>query len=382
MLWTLAVSKAQMSDLGIYFDGTSSTRRSVVVSFEGAIVLRSETGDVVARWPYGDIRREDSPATRLRLSCLSADPLARLELTSPDLIARCETSCSNLDRRHRTGATARIAAWSFAAATSLLLVGWFGIPLLAERLAGLVPASLERRLGDAVDEQLRTLIAAMGDGPLSCEDDPLHEKAQAILAKFAGTLDVSVAEGVKPRIAVLRTVIPNAVALPGGQIYVFSPLLRSLATSDEFASVLTHEMGHVTHRHGLQRFFEESGLAILFGYMVGDFAGGTLTLAAGRMLTSASFSREMEQAADDFSAQFMQRHERDPGALASALERIAPSSEQETRFAYLQSHPLTEDRARFLRARSQPAKGKPLIDDADWLLLKRYCRSGSSTEDQ
>ena len=369
-----------MSNLGIYFDGTSSARRSVVLSFEDAIVLRSETGDVIGRWPYGDVRREDAPATRLRLSCLSDNPLARLELTSPDLIARCKTSCSNLDRRRRTGATAKIAAWSFAAATSLLLVSWFGIPLLAERLAGFVPASLERRLGDAVDEQLRDLIAAMGDEPLSCEDDPLHQKAQAILAEFAEKLDV--AEGVRPRIAVLRTVIPNAVALPGGQIYVFSPLLRSLSTSDEFASVLAHEMGHVVNRHGLQRFLEESGLAILFGYLVGDFAGGTLAVAAGRVLTSASFSREMEQAADKFAAEFMQRHERDPAALASALERIAPSSEREMRFAYLWSHPLTKDRASFLRAHARAGDGKPLIEDADWLLLKRYCRSGSSAEDQ
>jgi hypothetical protein len=49
-------------------------------------------------------------------------------------------------------------AWSLAAVCSILLLTCFGIPLAADRLAPLLPLSLEQRIGDAVDKQVQFLF--------------------------------------------------------------------------------------------------------------------------------------------------------------------------------------------------------------------------------
>ena len=48
--------------------------------------------------------------------------------------------------------------------------------------------------------------------------------------------------------AVLATPVPNAFALPGGKVYLFSGLLAKAQNPDEIAGVLAHELGHLRHR--------------------------------------------------------------------------------------------------------------------------------------
>ena len=59
----------------IFFNGESSRRRSVTVTFAYALELRESLNSTV-RWQYDDIRRADSPGGILRLSCLRAPALA------------------------------------------------------------------------------------------------------------------------------------------------------------------------------------------------------------------------------------------------------------------------------------------------------------------
>ena len=77
----------------VYRDGTSSRKRAVTLRFAEQLQI-IEDGTVAAAWPYDDIRRVDGPH-RLRVSCVSALPLARLETDSEavvrELQARCRT---------------------------------------------------------------------------------------------------------------------------------------------------------------------------------------------------------------------------------------------------------------------------------------------------
>ena len=70
----------------IFFNGESSRRRVVTVTFSYALELRESLYSTV-RWQYDDIRRADSPAGVLRLACTSAPPLARLEIRDAVLAA-------------------------------------------------------------------------------------------------------------------------------------------------------------------------------------------------------------------------------------------------------------------------------------------------------
>ena len=70
---------SQASGSAIYFDGVSSRRRTVTLRWSERLEI-AEDGQVLAAWAYADIRRVDGPAGVLRLSCLTAPALARLEI--------------------------------------------------------------------------------------------------------------------------------------------------------------------------------------------------------------------------------------------------------------------------------------------------------------
>ena len=63
----------------IFFDGMSSRRHLVTLAFRGQLELE-ETAETTIAWPYADVRRADSPSGILRLICLTAPTLARLEI--------------------------------------------------------------------------------------------------------------------------------------------------------------------------------------------------------------------------------------------------------------------------------------------------------------
>ena len=116
----------------------------------------------------------------LRLTCLTAPALARLEIRdaalAAELIARCPRLDENAPGRRGVGA---IVGWSLAAAVSIVAVVLFGVPLAADRLTPLVPQAFERRLGDVADGQVKALF-----GDKVCN----NAAGQAAFTKLVNTL--------------------------------------------------------------------------------------------------------------------------------------------------------------------------------------------------
>src|ERR1700741_5414896 len=85
--------------MAIYFDFNSSPRRQVILAFNGRLEI-NEPQEGMVYWPYGDIRRVDSPTGTLRAMCLSAPALARLEVldvaAASELVVRCPDMDSKL----------------------------------------------------------------------------------------------------------------------------------------------------------------------------------------------------------------------------------------------------------------------------------------------
>jgi hypothetical protein len=127
----------------VYFDGLSNRRHAVSLAFKDRLEIR-EDERTLAAWSYADIRRADSPSGILRVTCLAAPALARLEVRDAHLPGR--------------RGVAAIVGWSLAATISIVAVVLFGVPLAADRLTPLVPQSLERRLGDVADAQVKTVF--------------------------------------------------------------------------------------------------------------------------------------------------------------------------------------------------------------------------------
>lgn len=354
-----------MSNEAIYFDGTSSRRRAVSIVFADALEIAGDDG-VLARWAYADIRRADSPAGTLRLSSLTAPPLARLEIRDAALAAELTSRCEKLDDHHlgRRG-VAKIVAWSLGAAASIVLIVLFGVPLAADRLAPLVPEPLERRIGDVAEKQVKLLF----DGKVC--SNPAGQQA---FIKLVNALREQAGLDLSVQSAVLSSSVPNAFALPGGKVFVFDGLLAKAENPDELAGVLAHELGHLKHRDNMRGLIYNGGTSFLIGLLFGDITGSSALIFASRTLVTASHSREQESDADTFAIDVMRKLGRSPKPMGELLVRV--TGKEGKALSMISTHPLSEDRLKRMTREDRPPSGPSLLTGEEWIALKGICKSG------
>lgn len=351
----------------IYFDGMSNRRRPATLVLAELLEIVTADG-APARWAYADIRRADSPSGTLRVSCLTAPALARLEVRDPAIAADLTSRCTRLDEDHlgRRG-LATIVGWSVAATISIVAVVLFGVPLAADRLAPLVPQALERRLGDVADAQVQTVFGAK-----VCD----NALGQAAFDKLVSAVRGAAGLETSVQSAVLSNPVPNAFALPGGKVYVLDGLLANAQSADEIAGILAHELGHVAQRDGMRNLIYNGGTSFLIGLLFGDITGSSALIFASRSLLTASHSREAEQNADTFAIDVMQRLGRSPKPMAELMFRVT-GKEADRSPSILASHPLTEDRLARMSKQDRPPSGPPLLTAGEWTALKSICSSGT-----
>ena len=190
----------------------------------------------------------------------------------------------------------------------------------------------------------------------------------------------------------------NAFAVPGGVFAINTGLIELAKNRDEVASVMGHEVAHVTQRHysRSQEAFKGQGLLALAGILVGAAiatqsdagAGSAVMLGTQAALVSQqlSYSRDQEREADRIGMQYLVAAGYNPNAMADFFERMQRSSVQLSFMPeFWMTHPLTTARmseAR-LRARQYP-NVKPNISDPDYELVKLYAAvlSNDVTEQQ
>jgi Zn-dependent protease with chaperone function len=347
----------------IYFDGQSSHRQLLTLAFGDRLELR-EPPDEITQWNYPDIRRADSPSGILRVSCLAAPALARLEIRDAALAAQLVSRCAHLDDNvpGRDGVGA-IVGWSLAAAVSIVVVVLFGVPLAADRLTPLVPRAFEQRLGEVADRQIKTMF----NGKVCT-----NAAGQAALVKLVDHVGEAAGLDGSIRTAVLSTPVPNAFALPGGTVYVFNGLLARAENPDEIAGVLAHEFGHLKHRDSTRNLIYNGGTSFLIGLLFGDITGSSALIFASRSLVTSSYSREAEQSADTFSIDTMHRLGRSPKAMGELLQRVT-GKEEDNSLSILSSHPLTDDRLARMTSEERVLSGPPLLTADEWASLKAIC---------
>lgn len=155
-------------------------------------------------------------------------------------------------------------------------------------------------------------------------------------------------------ITVLDSPVPNAMATPGGYLYITRGLLAMINSEAELASVLGHEAGHVAARHADKRQSRATigGIAsIAAAVLTGSSEIGQLA-NLGASAWVSGFSRGQENEADTLGLRYMMAAGYDPRAAASmlqALERVAtvegrPSFERGGLASIFSTHPVTAER--------------------------------------
>jgi predicted Zn-dependent protease len=311
----------------------------------------------------------------LRLGRRGSGALARLEIFDPALAAALDNLATTVDRTPSTESRRRlkVVALGVAAVASFAFMAVFALPEIAARLTPLLPQSVERRLGEAVDAQMRaTLDTRRASGAaFECGDVEGERPGRAALDRLVGRLESAAGLPLRLHASAIRRAEPNAIALPGGHIYVFEAIIAKAESPDELAGVIAHEIGHVARRDGVKSILETAGLSFLFGMVLGDFVGGGAVIIAGKTLLQSSYSRDTEAAADAYGVALMNKIGGDADALGRILSRIAGTHGMAPRI--LLDHPETKDRVAAIHSLAAPASGKPLLDSADWAALKRIC---------
>ena len=164
---------------------------------------------------------------------------------------------------------------------------------------------------------------------------------------------------------------PNAFALPGGKVGVYSGIFSVARNQDQLAGVIAHEIGHVAHRDGTRSVLQAAGLSFLFGMVLGDFVGGWAVVMAAKALLQTSYSREVERRADAFGVDLANRVGSDGRALGAILVRIEGASHPGTKL--LLDHPDTRDRLAAINAATTVKSSVAPLDPAGWAALKRIC---------
>ena len=156
----------------------------------------------------------------------------------------------------------------------------------------------------------------------------------------------------------------NAFAMAGGKVGVFAGLFKVVQNDDQLASVIGHEIAHVTAKHIHEQLSREMavntvgtvGGVALMGTMGGSLAGSLTTEAImsayglGTGVTGLAFDRAKEKEADHIGLIYMARAGYDPAEAVKVLEKL----EEETgdgrpESTFLSTHPSNPERIRALQ---------------------------------
>lgn len=138
----------------------------------------------------------------------------------------------------------------------------------------------------------------------------------------------------------------NAFAMPGGKVGIFSGLFDLVKTEDELASVIAHEIAHVTARHTHERM-SHMGIVKLGSGTSSILTGGLSGLVLDPTLTGhlAAWDRAKEAEADRIGIMYMARAGYDPNAAIAVMGKMAAmDSGAGTGQAWNSTHPSSQER--------------------------------------
>jgi predicted Zn-dependent protease len=233
----------------------------------------------------------------------------------------------------------------------------------------------ERRIGDRIARELYR-------DPDYLDDPVITDYVQGIwqpliaAARQRGELPPQLDEAFAWEILLGRDRTVNAFALPGGYFGLHLGLVGVVTSRDELASVLAHELSHVTQRHISRSMSRQAAQAPwLMGAMIlgmlaasKDPSAAQAAIVGGQAAAAQSqlnYSRDMEREADRIGFAVQTQAGFAPQGFVSMFEKLQQSSRLNDSggFPYLRSHPLTTERIADMQSRvrqSEQANAVPV----------------------
>jgi len=258
------------------------------------------------------------------------------------------------------------------------------LPDLGASVGGPLSPQVERRLGESIAREIRFHDPTFVDDPEV--SDYLYVLGNRLVAASPG------ARGEFEFYAIRDPAI-NAFALPGGFVMVNTGLLLASDNESELASVLAHEIAHVTQRHisrllGAQQQVQQLQLpamiAIVAAGMVSGradlVAGAAAAVQAGSIQAQINYTRDFEREADRIGFQTLIAADFDPSAMPAFFEkmqRYTRVSDDGTMPSYLRTHPVTTERIADAENRAARLHYRQHVDSLEYHLVRAKLRAES-----
>jgi predicted Zn-dependent protease len=143
----------------------------------------------------------------------------------------------------------------------------------------------------------------------------------------------------------------NALALPGGYIFITRGLLEKLKTEAQLASILGHEVAHVVSRDTANMISKEIGTTILLAAVIitGQAPGEVINAAqVAQQILSLHYSRDDEHQADIHGMRYMFRAGYNPQGMVETME-IFQNQPGEKPPEFFSTHPSPKNRVNYLK---------------------------------
>jgi predicted Zn-dependent protease len=251
------------------------------------------------------------------------------------------------------------------------------LPDMGDSSGSIISPDQEKSLGEAFFRSLHSKIQIN-------QDDEIQQYIESIGNRLVANSDQP---GQPFHFFVVLDEQINAFAGPGGYIGVNSGLFLLTESESELASVMAHEVAHVTQRH-LYRAFEAASrlsiptaaatlAAILLGTQSPQMGqAAVMAIQAGSTQFQIDFTRDNEQEADRVGMQTLSKSDFDPRGMPDFFERL----QQSTRYygqgvpEFLRTHPVSASRIADTRGRSNEYAYRQYPDSQGYLLSKAKLR--------
>ncbi|MEN3951339.1 M48 family metallopeptidase [Iodidimonas sp. SYSU 1G8] len=347
-----------------YYDGRSAEGRAASV-FAGADGLEIRLADADLLWPYGRLSLVSAADHGQRVVIAPRPGAAeRLSLSGEDVLETLAAWAPQLRRQKPSRGHVRSVLVA-GAIIAVLAVFWAGYPIVKQGIVAVFPSSWADRIGRSMAADNR-LFGEPCDGAAGMA------ALEALSARLTQGMDLP--EPVKVHVTASKDV--NAFAAPGGHIVLLHGLIKEARSPDEVAGVLAHEIGHVQHRHPINRLVDVAGIQLIVTSISGDVG------ALGTLALMLSYGIDDEAEADRTGLDMLLAAGIAPDGLAAFFDRMARKNENKlTVGQFLRTHPPLEERSAMIRGRRPTGAVTPALTQQQWRDLRAVC-DGVATEDE
>ncbi len=257
--------------------------------------------------------------------------------------------------------------------TSSLLCRGEGLPDLGDVSQAAVSPQQERQIGEQSMFEIRANRSYLDDAEIS---DYLNQLGYKLVAN-------STEPGQAFEFFAINDNAINAFALPGGFIGVNTGLIHTTQSESELASVLSHEIAHVTQHHlarmvAGQKFdtlasMAAIAIAILAARSNPEASQAAIVgMQAGAIQRQLNFTRAHEQEADRLGLDTLQKAGFDTHAMPAFLERLQKATRllEGNAPSYLRTHPITSERVADIADRVQQTPYRLVADSLSFHLVR------------